>query len=796
LVSIGDKTDRGEGRGQSCCKGGTGGDPGAFIDHVCGMSTSDPEAFIPYEYQGTTYHFCCKACLERFRKDPEKFIRRPGPSGMPSKPGAPPAGGAYTCPMHPEVMLDHPGICPFCGMSLEPVAPSADAGQDPEYLDMLRRFKICLAFTAVLVAVAMGHMFRIGALDGLFHSGAARWLEFALATPVVLWGGWPFFVRARLSLKGLSFNMFTLIGFGVLVSYAYSAAAMLAPRMFPGYAGSPDGAAGLYFESSAMIVTLVLLGQVLELKARWRTGEAIRSLLALSPGYARRIDPDGTERDVPLDAVQPGDRLRVRPGEKVPTDGVIIEGTGVIDESMITGEALPVDKGPKDEVVGGTLNASGSFVMEATRVGAQTLLSSIVRITLEAARSRAPVQALADSVSRVFVPVVLAAAAATFAAWSIVGPEPRLAHAVVSAVSVLIIACPCALGLATPMAILVASGKAARMGVLFKDASAIEALSRVDTVVMDKTGTLTEGRPALTGIVAAGGTDEETMLSYAAGLAVGSEHPLSRALLDYALSRGVRPALLSSFESRPGMGVLGEVGGRMVVMGSARMIRDSGMDPGPLEEQADRLSALGESVMYLAIDKNVSAFLRFTDPLKETSREVVEMLAGRGLTLVMLTGDRREAAERTAGLLGIRDVRAGVLPAGKAHVIEELKAQGRVVAMVGDGINDAPALASADVGIAMGSGTDMALKSAIVALLKPDLRYLVRALDLSRLTMRNIAQNLFFAFFYNAVCIPVAAGLLYPVLGIVLSPVIAAAAMSLSSVSVIGNALRLGRARI
>ncbi len=770
-----------------------------YVDPVCLMRTTDPDAYIPFDYLGTTYYFCNPKCLEKFRTNPLSYIHRedglrppapvmPGPSlGAPVK---------YTCPMDPEIVTDGPGICPKCGMALEPMAPSLEEGENPEYADMLRRLIVALVLTAPLMLVAMRHMLPADPLRGIVSGHALRWLEPALAAPVVLWAGWPFFVRAWLSLRSRSLNMFTLIGMGVLVSFSYSLAGTFLPHLFPEGLKGEAGMVGVYFEASAMIVTLVLLGQVLELRARARTGDAIRSLLGLAPRTARIIRETGVEEDIPLDAVRPGDRLRVRPGEKVPVDGVILEGGGAIDESMITGEPIPVEKTAGDTVVGATVNGAGSFAMEALRVGSETLLSQIVRLTVEASRSRAPIQRLADVVASYFVPAVFVVAAAAFGAWMLFGPEPRLPHAVVSAVAVLIIACPCALGLATPMSILVATGMGARMGVLFRDAEAIESLGRVDTLVVDKTGTLTTGRPTLSAVIPAGEIGEDRLLHLAASLGQGSEHPLSASLVQAARDRGLEPAPHTEFASHTGKGITGRVDGRVVALGNGRLMQDLGIEPGWLEPQAEQLAGQGATVMYIAVDGVALGVIAVADTVKETSAPAVRLLRKDGLHLFMLTGDREAAARVIAGSLGIRDVMAQMLPAEKAQAVKRLQAQGRRVAMAGDGINDAPALAQADVGIAMGTGTDIAIQSAQVTLIKGDLRAIARARLLSRATMRNIRQNLFFAFFYNILCIPVAAGVLYPVFGIVLSPMIAAAAMSFSSVSVIANAMRLRRVRV
>ena len=784
-------------KGSGQCCGRDSGKP-EYVDPVCMMRTSDRDAFTPYEYRGTTYYFCNPGCLEKFKKDPETYIRRLDhpplfvtPPALVA-PGAAP--GKYTCPMDPEIVTDGPGICPKCGMALEPMAPSADEEENPEYADMKRRFFFGLAFTLPLVLVAMRHMLPWHVPAGPVIEAAFTWVELLLASPVVLWAGWPFFVRAWSSVLSRNLNMFTLIGLGVTVSYGYSIAATLMPGLFPAAMRGSAGTVSVYFEASSMIVTLVLLGQVLELKARSRTGAAIRELLKLAPKTARIIRDNGTEEDIGLALIRPADRLRVRPGEKIPTDGVIVEGQSSVDESMITGEPLPVEKTVGDAVVGATVNATGSFVMRVEKVGDDTLLAQIVRLTVEAGRSRAPIQQLVDVVSSYFVPAVVSASAITFVVWLLFGPEPRLPHAIVSAVAVLIIACPCALGLATPMSILVATGRGAHMGVLFKDAEAIQSLRTVDTVIVDKTGTLTAGKPTLQEIVTVEGADEDELLYLAAGIEKASEHPLSAAVVQGAKRRGVEPGQASAFASHTGKGVSGVVDGRDVLLGNERLLEDFGLDPAALASQAAALSAGGATVMFVAVDGNLSGMFAISDTIKETSKTAVDMLHRDGLRIVMVTGDRRASAEAIALKLGIDEVFADVLPADKAAIVKRFQASGHVVAMAGDGINDAPALAGADVGIAMGTGTDVAIASAHVTLVKGDLRAVARARLLSRAAMRNIRQNLFFAFFYNLLCIPVAAGLLYPFFGIVLSPMLAAAAMSFSSVSVITNAMRLRNA--
>lgn len=766
-----------------------------YIDPVCMMRTTDKDAYISHEYKGSTYYFCNPKCLDKFKKDPQTYINHladlrlsvaHSPVMMPES-----ATGKYTCPMDPEIITDGPGVCPKCGMALEPMAPSLEEEENPEYTDMKKRFFFGLALTIPLMVIAMRHMLPGHLFDDLASEQSFGWVEFLMATPVVLWAGWPFFVRAWMSIKTRNLNMFTLIGIGVLVSFGYSLVATLLPDLFPVTLKGKEGTVGVYFEASAMIVTLVLLGQVLELGARSRTGDAIRSLLKLAPKTARIIRKGGHEEDIPLDMIHPGDLLRVRPGEKVPTDGVILEGTSSIDESMISGEPIPVEKALGHKVVGATVNGNGSFIMKAEKVGSETLLSQIVRLTIEAGRSRAPIQQLADVVASYFVPAIFAVSFISFIIWMIFGPEPRLPYAIVSAVSVLIIACPCALGLATPMSILVATGKGAHMGVLFRDAEAIQSFEKVDTVVVDKTGTLTEGKPTLHAIIPSGAFDEDKLLYMAASIEKGSEHPLSQAIVQAALSRGIQAASHSGFTAHTGKGITGCVDNHEVALGNDRLLQDLHIEAGWLLPQAEQLSSQGATVMYIAIDKKAQGVIAVSDVIKATSKSAVNMLMNDGLHLVMLTGDRKSAAQTIAKKLGIRDVIAGVLPVEKVDVIKKLQGQGRLVAMAGDGINDAPALAQANVGIAMGGGTDIAIASAHVTLIKGDLRAIARARLLSKATMRNIKQNLFFAFFYNILCVPIAAGILYPFFGIIMSPMIAAAAMSFSSVSVITNAMRL-----
>jgi Cu+-exporting ATPase len=761
-------------------------------DPVCGM-TVDPAA-TPFrqEHEGRTYYFCSESCLRRFRENPEAFLQSAKALVVPAAPE--PAGGVYTCPMHPEIVRDGPGSCPICGMALEPRAVSREEGPSPELADMSRRFWVSLALTVPLLLVAMAPM--AGWHLRPFEGRTGRWTELVLATPVVLWGGWPFFVRGWVSIVNRSPNMFTLIALGTGVAYLDSVVAVLAPALFPPSFRDHHGEVAVYFEAAATIVTLVLLGQVLELRARSRTSSALRALLGLAPRTARRLLGEGGEEEVPLELIEPGDRLRVRPGEKVPVDGTVIEGTSAVDESMVTGESLPVEKKPGDRVIGATLNGTGSFIMRAEKVGADTVLARIVRLVSEAQRSRAPIQRLADVVAWYFVPAVVVAAVLTFAAWALLGPPPRMAYALVNAVAVLIIACPCALGLATPMSIMVAAGRGATAGVLFRNAEALETMERVDTLVVDKTGTLTEGKPRLAAVVAADGIDEKELLRLAASLEQGSEHPLASAIVAGAVERGVQPAAAAEFASRTGRGVAGVVDTRRVVVGNRALLDEMGVEPGPLATRAEALRREGHGVMFVAVDGRVVGLLGVTDPLKPSTPEALRLLRDDGVRIVMVTGDGRATAEAVARQLGLEDVRAEVLPEQKVEIVARMQAEGRVIAVAGDGINDAPALAKADVGIAMGTGTDVAMESADVTLVKGDLRGIARARRLSRATMRNIRQNLFFAFVYNVLGIPVAAGVLYPSIGLLLNPMIAAAAMSFSSVSVIGNALRLRRAAL
>ena len=766
-------------------------------DPVCGMTVEPEETSHHYEHAGTTYHFCCARCRERFMADPAGWLDGSARARADAEKAAEAAaaGGAvkYTCPMDPEIVQDKPGTCPICGMALEPMTVTADAGPNPELVDMRRRFAIGAVFAVPLLAIAMGDMLPGVSVAHWLPGGGFGWLQLALATPVVLWAGWPFYQRAWRSVVTGNLNMFTLIGIGVGAAYLYSLAAVLAPGLFPADFRGHDGSVGLYFESAAVITVLVLLGQVLELRARDQTSGALRALLDLAPKTARRIGADGRDEEVSLDAVVAGDRLRVRPGDSVPVDGTVVEGTSAVDESMVTGESIPVEKGPGDAVIGGTLNGTGGFVMQAEKVGAATMLAQIVQLVAEAQRSRAPIQHVADVVAGWFVPAVLAASALAFVAWAVWGPAPSMAFAVIAAVSVLIIACPCALGLATPMSIMVGTGRGAQAGVLIRNAAAIETFEKVDTLILDKTGTLTEGRPALTSVEADPAVGRDELLRLVASLERGSEHPLAAAIVAGAEAEGLALAQARDFASQTGKGVAGQVDGRVVALGNAALLEARGLAAGDWATRADALRRDGQTVMYVVVDGRVAGIVGVADPIKQTTPAALDALREEGLTIVMLTGDNRATAEAVSGKLGIDRVEADVLPDGKRAVIDRYRAEGRVVAMAGDGVNDAPALAAADVGIAMGTGTDVAIESAGVTLIRGDLMGVVRARRLSRAVMRNIRQNLFFAFVYNALGVPVAAGVLYPVLGLLLSPMVAAAAMSLSSVSVIGNALRLRR---
>jgi len=748
-------------------------------DPVCGMEVTPAKAAGSFEYRGQTYYFCAKSCLAKFQADPLKYLA-PKPA-VPATPAKDAKDVEYTCPMDPEVVQMGPGTCPICGMALEPKEIQAGDTENPELADMQRRFWISVVLSLPLFVTSM---WSLGSMTMLGPHGARSWIELALATPVVLWAGWPFIVRAVQSIITRHLNMFTLIGLGVGVAYVFSLFATFFPPAFPLEFRDDMGQVPVYFEASAMIVTLVLLGQVLELKARSRTGAAIKALLGLAPKSARLIAPDGTEADVQLDRVAAGDMLRVRPGEKIPVDGVVVEGSSAVDESMLTGEPIPVEKTAGNKVTGATVNGNGSLIVKAERVGSETLLAQIVRMVSEAQRSRAPIQNLADRVAAHFVPTVVAAAVATFIVWSAWGPQPRLAHALVNAVAVLIIACPCALGLATPMSIMVAMGKGATMGVLFKNAEAIELLHQADTLVVDKTGTLTEGKPKLIAIEPVAGFDEKRLLYLAASLERASEHPLAYAITMGAQDRGIALGPVDGFQAIPGKGARGHVDGADVAVGNLALMQEAGV------------TVTGSSALFVAVDGKFAGRLSVADPIKATSAEAIQQLHAEGMRIVMLTGDSRITAEAVAKELGIDEVVAEVLPQDKRMHVQRLQESGRFVAMAGDGINDAPALAQAQVGIAMGTGTDIAMESAGVTLIRGDLRGIARARRLSRATMRNIKQNLFFAFVYNSLGVPVAAGVLYPVFGLLLSPMIAAAAMSFSSVSVISNALRLRTSKI
>ena len=799
------------------------------VDPVCGMSTDNRDQFIPHRHGDETYYFCSEHCLEKFTANPGAYnkeqkddnpedvrnhapkkgniytcpmhpeVKEDGPGscpkcGMALEPLTPVAVKVeYTCPMHPEIVQDEPGSCPKCGMALEPrdIAPDAEE-KNAEYEDMRRRFIVGAILTIPLVVIAMRDMLPGGyLLEQLAGDRTLGWLELILSTPVVLWAGWPFYVRAVQSVFNRSLNMFTLIGLGVSVAYVYSLVGVLFPEIFPASMRGPDGSVGVYFEASAVIVTLILLGQVMELRARSQTGAAIKALLGLAPKIARKISPTGVEEDIPLEHVQVGDLLRIRPGEKIPVDGIVVEGSSSVDESMISGEPLPVRKQAGDPLIGATINTTGTLVMRAEKVGSDTLLAQIVKMVAEAQRSRAPIQKLADLVAGYFVPVVIAISVLAFVLWFFFGPEPRLAYALIAAVSVLIIACPCALGLATPMSIMVATGKGATSGVLFKNAEAIETMRKIDTLVVDKTGTLTLGKPTLTGLVSAQGFEKQDLLQLAASLETASEHPLAAAIVAGAGEQGVEPVEVLDFDSVTGKGVRGRVNGQKVLLGNLRLMEDFSVAVDTLAKKAEEMRKQGQTVMFVASDNRLAGLVAVSDPIKESTPEAIRKLHEEGMRVVMLTGDNRATAEAVAAKLEIDDVVAEVLPNEKALAVKRFQDAGSRVAMAGDGINDAPALALADVGIAMGTGTDVAMESAGVTLVKGDLTGIVRARKLSRATMANIRENLFFAFIYNGLGVPIAAGALYPAFGITLSPIIAAAAMSMSSLSVVANALRL-----
>ena len=773
----------------SCCSGRSVSPSGTDVrDPVCGMSVDPHTAVHRTDYHGHPYYFCSARCREKFEAEPDRYL---GPTAS----TAPvPAGTIYTCPMHPEVRQVGPGRCPKCGMALEPMMPVADE-DDGELKSVRRRFWIAAALAIPLLAVAMGpHLF--GLHFDMAVARALRWSELVLSAPLVLWAGLDYYQRGWLGVLHRSPNMYTLIGLGVLVAFLYSIVATFAPAFFPAPMHDDHGMVGVYFEAAGVIVALVLLGEWLELRARGKTSAAIRRLLDLAPKQARRIDNDGSERDVPLDQVRVGDLLRVRPGEKIPVDGAIVEGRSSVDESMLSGEAIPVEKASGDRATGGTINGNGSVVLRAERVGRDTVLARIVMLVANAQRSKAPLQRLADRVSLFFVPAVVAIAVITFVAWMLIGPEPRLAYAIVNAVAVLIIACPCALGLATPISIMVASGRGAENGVLFRDAAAIEALAHIDTLVLDKTGTLTEGKPTLTDVVAVEGFEEPGVLAFAAGLESASEHPLARAILDGAKQRQITPAAVQTFAAITGQGVRGTVDGVPIALGNPQLMEAVGADSSTLNLQADALRAQAKTVIFLAVQGRLAGLIAVQDPIKPGAKETLAALHAEGLRIVMLTGDNAATARAVAGELRLDEVQAGQSPESKARWISSAQAGGARVAMAGDGVNDAPALATADVGIAMGNGTDIAMESAQVTLVKGELAGILRARRLARATVRNIHQNLAFAFLYNSLGVPIAAGVLYPYFGWLLSPVIAAAAMSLSSVSVISNALRLHRAAL
>ena len=758
------------------------------VDPVCGMKV-DPAAIQHHAaHEGNDHYFCSAGCLTKFLADPERYLgeRQPEPEASP--------GIIYTCPMHPEIRQIGPGACPICGMALEPVMAGPESGPSEELLDMTWRFWIGLVLTLPVFVLEMGgHLFG---LTMLLNRQASNWVQFALATPVVLWAGWPFFVRGWVSLRTMKLNMFTLIAMGTGVAWIFSVIAVLAPGIFPLAFRQMDGAVPVYFEAAAVITVLVLLGQVLELRARERTSGAIRALLDLAPKTARRLRDNGSDEDVTLDLIQVGDRLRVRPGEKVPVDGELVDGRVSIDESLVTGESMPVTKEAGATVIAGSFNMTGSFLMRAEKVGAETLLARIVQMVADAQRSRAPIQRMADQVSGWFVPAVIAAAVIAGAAWALVGPEPRFAYALMAAVSVLIIACPCALGLATPMSIMVGVGRGAQAGVLIKNADALERFEQIDTLIVDKTGTLTEGRPAVAAVVPTPGTDESTLLRLAASVERSSQHPLGEAIVRAAGERGLALAEAIDFDAPIGRGVTGTVEGKRVLLGAPRLMAEQNIDISALASDAERLRGDGATAIFVTIDGVLAGLIGIADPIKESTPEAVRALKAEGIRVVMMTGDNRTTALAVARRIGIEDVEAEVLPEDKAAVVNKLRREGRSVAMAGDGVNDAPALAAAEVGVAMGAGADVAIESAGVTLLKGDLTGLVRARRLSRAVMRNIRQNLVFAFAYNVAGIPIAAGLLYPLTGTLLSPAIAAAAMALSSVSVVGNALRLRAVRL
>ena len=761
------------------------------LDPVCGMAV-DPDAGKPtHQHAGHQYHFCSEGCLGKFVAEPDKYLDgRPEPEPMPE-------GTVYTCPMHPEIEQAGPGTCPICGMALEPMGiPAVDDGPNPELVDFTRRFKVGVVLTIPLLILSMGPFIGLTWPRDLLGHNVARWVELLLGTPVILWVGWPFLVRGVNSVKTWNLNMFTLIAMGISAAWGFSVLAVIAPQIFPEGFREADGTVGVYFEAGAVIVVLVLLGQILEMRAREQTGSAIRALLDLAAKTATVIRPDGTEVEIEMDAVVVGDKLRIRPGEKIPVDGVVVEGRSSIDESMISGESIPVEKTKGDTVTGATINGTGSLVMEAKRVGGDTVLSQIVEMVANAQRSRAPIQKFADMVAGKFVPIVVGVAIIAFIVWAMFGPEPAYAYGLVSAVAVLIIACPCALGLATPMSIMTATGRGAQAGVLIKNAEALERFAKVDTLIVDKTGTLTEGKPRLVAVLPEDGLDETEVLRLAATLERGSEHPLAEAIVAGAEERGIEFGKTEDFEAITGMGVQGVVDGKTVALGNARLIKQMGLDGGHLVDAANARRDEGETVMFIVLDEKIAGLVSVADPVKETTPAALKALHAEGFRIIMATGDNERTAKAVAARLGIDEIRADVMPEDKARIVKELQAEGHKVAMAGDGVNDAPALAQADVGIAMGTGADVAIESAGFTLVKGNLDGIVRARKLSRATMRNIKQNLFFALIYNAAGVPIAAGILFPFFGILISPIFAAAAMSLSSVSVIGNALRLRTVKI
>jgi len=760
---------------------------GGAVDPVCGMTVDPATAKARAEHGGQTYYFCCNGCRTKFTADPAKYLK-------PREPEPVIEGAIYTCPMHPEIRQEGPGTCPICGMALEPEVMTADTAPNPELADMSRRFWIGLVLSIPVMAIEWGGM--LAGTGQWVTPAVANYVQFAFATPVVLWAGWPFFVRGYQSLVTRNLNMFTLIAMGTGVAYVYSLVATFAPHVFPPAFRGHGGAVAVYFEAASMITVLVLIGQVLELRAREATSGAIKALLGLAPKTARRVKDDGSDEDISLDAVQVGDRLRVRPGDKVPVDGVVLEGRSALDESMVTGESMPVTKEKDSRVIGGTLNKSGSFVMRADKIGRDTLLSQIVQMVAQAQRSRAPIQRLADQVAGWFVPTVIAVALVAFASWATFGPEPRFAFGLVAAVSVLIIACPCALGLATPMSIMVGVGRGAHAGVLINNAEALERMEKIDTLVVDKTGTLTEGKPKVVAVVALPGFDETQVLKLAASVERGSEHPLAAAIVAAAQERKLELSPVRGFDAPVGKGVIGMVDKRRLALGTARFLGELNIDTSALLPAAEHLRTDGATAVLLAVDGKPAGVIAIADPVKETTPQALKALAADGIRVVMLTGDNRTTAQAVAKRLGITQVEAEVLPDQKSAVVAKLRQEGHVVAMAGDGVNDAPALAAAEVGIAMGTGTDVAIESAGVTLLKGDLNGIVKARALSAAVMRNIRQNLFFAFIYNSAGVPIAAGILYPAFGILLSPIIAAAAMAISSVSVVSNALRLRRLKL